>query len=230
MEESEVETLRLIKSLGYSICLTVNRQRGLTLCSEDLVRDYGDFADVFIVRKNIGLDLAAHRDAKRVLASAGITSKVHIYMNNSVYWFPSKIHSYFIDLERQSSDICAATISEQYSTHIQTYLFASFTEQAEEAIAFWLEKVKNWRLKKCVVNLGELKTSRFFEGGLRISTLPTVSQKFLRSRNGDSVNPSVAFAVELYQSGFPGVKRSALAGQSPEAIATKSYFLAEGLL
>jgi hypothetical protein len=157
-------------------------------------------------------------------------------MNNSVIWFPELIEKYFHSLLSQKSDVIAASISNQYRSHIQTFLFGSLTKKGNLEILKWLKTIKNWRMKRSIVRLGEIGTQKILNSNVKTLSYPSLSalQQFglekihnffqkgfkegesftnarlQRNRSfamaGIPINPSHDYWLEMLELGFPGIK------------------------
>ena len=236
VSEREKQALLALQNIGFQTCLVMNvNKNGPTIGYS--VEKHRQFFDVLCLRKNFGYDLGAYRDILKFLWTQTKSNGKQIYfMNNSMIWFPEKIKSYFKQLQGLEADIVAASVSNQYVEHIQTYLFGAKTEGGVLAIQNWLFAVKNWRLKRTVVARGELGTSGILRSNLRVATFPSdslVKVNALRkltdassaSKNRSSegtlkrlqrnqefafagvpFNPSHAFWLEKLEAGSPGIK------------------------
>jgi hypothetical protein len=236
VSEREKQTLLALQNIGFQICLVVNVNKdGPTIGYS--VEKNRQFFDVLCIRKNSGRDLGAYRDIFVFLKNQKKLHGNQIYfMNNSVIWFPEMIQSYFEELVGLEADVVAASVSNQYVEHIQTYLFGAGTESGVLAIQNWLFSVKNWRLKRTIVARGELETNGILTSDLRVVTFPSDSlvkvnalkklfhvstafknqaslgtlQRLQRNQDfafaGIPVNPSHSFWLENLEAGFPGIK------------------------
>ena len=158
------------------------------------------------------------------------------FMNNSVIWFPEMIENYFNSIINKNVDIIAASISNQYRPHIQTFLFGALSNNGMIEIEQWLKKIKNWRLKRTTVSFGELATSKILKSRNVVESYPAyntlqesglkkihqdfeliapvipneVIQRLIRNRNltlkGIPLNPSHNYWLEQIENGFPGIK------------------------
>ncbi len=236
VSEREQRTLLALQKVGYQTCLVMNVNEKGAAINYDL-EENRKFFDVICLRKNIGYDLGAYRDILEFLKSQTKTQGKKIYfMNNSVIWFPEMIKSYFKELRTLEADVFAASVSNQYLEHIQTFLFGAGTESGVLAIQDWLFSIKNWRLKRTIVARGELGTNGILRSNLRVATFPSDSlvkkmalmklanksavlkkltssgtlQRLQRNQefafSGIPVNPSHSFWLENLEAGFPGIK------------------------
>lgn len=173
LTDREIATLRQIRKVGFQICLVINiehRELFTRLGAEIL-----DNVEINckILRKNIGWDLSAYRDAYFLLKSNGkVGNSPILFMNNSVIWFPEMIDNYFNSILCTKNDIIAGSISNQYRPHIQTFLFGSLNQEGTTEIERWLKKIKNWRLKRTVVSYGELATNKILKSSNPIQSFP----------------------------------------------------------
>ena len=232
VSEREISTLQNVRKVGFQVCLVINSE----IDEYQLLSN--SFSDAQILRKNIGWDLGAYRDAFSCLEkNFKIGDSPIFFMNNSVIWFPEMVEDYFRAALLQKSDILASTISHQYQEHIQTFLFGALNETGLEALRFWLKTIKNWRMKRTVVRLGELGTHGLFKQNISLISLP--DSKFLIEHGlkkvqesfsgvkpvisyevlerleknriflmaGLPLNPSHSYWLELIENGFPGIKK-----------------------
>jgi hypothetical protein len=231
VSEREISTLGEIRRLGIQILLVINSDL------PQVPKIEFNFTDALIVRKNHGYDLGAYRDSFFELNKDGkVFEQPIIFMNNSVIWFPEMIGNYLRNMVEQKSDIIGASISYQYVPHLQTFLFTSKSKRGLNEITEWLSSIKNWRLKRTIVRLGELKTQNFFNLKTITTSVPAysklieigliklqsnflqsgsyisrdVSERLTRNRSllmaGIRLNPSHDYWLELIDEGFPGIK------------------------
>jgi len=236
VSEREKLTLLALQRIGFQTCLVINVNKKGPSINYSLENNR-QFFDALCLRKNIGYDLGAYRDILVFLKNQKKTQGKRIYfMNNSVIWFPEMIESYFKELQSVEADVVAATISNQYIGHLQTYLFGANTESGLRAIQKWLSSIKNWRLKRTIVARGELSTNSILISNLQVAAHPSASMvqetalKKLVSFSNDvknvtstatikrlqqnqdfafaglPVNPSHSFWLEMLENGFPGIK------------------------
>jgi hypothetical protein len=231
LTDREISTLTAIKDAGVRTLLVLNSDL------IDLKSFPSNYADALIVRRNRGYDLGAYRDAFFALKRENMVGESSItFMNNSVIWFPDMLKDYLNNLFDEAGDIVGASISNQYVMHLQTFLFSAKSQQGLKEIDLWLSSIKNWRKKRTIVRLGELSTHRFFQSGIKTSSVPNptnlvemglskLQDSFLEpdsstpsevldrlKRNqryllaGIPLNPSHDFWLELLEGGFPGIK------------------------
>jgi len=234
---NEVSSLKVINSLGFNVYVVINTDSpdDINILNENI--QLNEFAVLAILRRNRGYDLGAYRDAYTHLSKKGYLETSNIlFMNNSVFWIPSKVENYFRLLLNQKLDIFGSVISYQYRQHIQTYLFGSLTLTGQEKIENWLLGIKNWRLKRTIVNRGEISTNSFFSNEINVKSVPsrealeatslvTLHEHYIKSDNyvnpevierlqnnrkhrfaSIPQNPSHSNWLELLDCGFPGIK------------------------
>jgi hypothetical protein len=234
---NEISALKVVSGLGFNVYVVINTDtpdNSLILTKNSELKE---FAILAIVRKNRGYDLGAYRDAYTSVNKQGYLNTPRIFfMNNSVFWIPSKVENYFSSLLNQELDIFGSVISFQYRQHIQTYLFGCITSTGQRKIEYWLLGIKNWHFKRTIVNKGEIKTNLFFSTDTVVKSVPsgealeaqaltTLHDHYLSSDNtkrpeiikrlkrnrkfrfaGIPQNPSHANWLELLECGFPGIK------------------------
>ena len=233
----EISTLSNIRQAGFQICIVVNKKKSQLYQKLETTAKNGTEFETVITRRNVGWDLGAYRDAFFLLkTNRKIQNQPIIFMNNSVIWFPDMVEDYFNNLTKEETNVIAASISNQYRPHIQTFLFGSLNSNGTNQIEIWLKSIKNWRLKKTVVSYGELGTRLILKSQIVCKSLPdyeklqelclkkihedfeskdhdtpyVVIKRLLRNRTfmhaGVPVNPSHDYWLELMESGFPGIK------------------------
>jgi hypothetical protein len=231
LTEREVKTLQSIQKIGLQICVVFNSDFPLNEIPMDV-----NF-QTCIYRSNKGLDLAAYRDAFTELNKAKKIGGSPIYfMNNSMIWFPESTRKYFRKVMALDADIFAGSISHQYRSHIQTFLFGGLNSHGLSEIENWLSGIKNWRMKRTIVRCGELSTNKFFSRAVRLVSIPDhnslleiglkkIHENFTGqnenesyatikrlSRNRDfsmsgiPINPNHDYWLELLEEGLPGIK------------------------
>jgi hypothetical protein len=170
--EREVSTLQNAQNVGLQICLVVNLEKSQIASESWSFHHQGNSLEAQIIRKNIGWDLGAYRDAYFALKNLQkVNSQPIIFMNNSVIWFPEMIKNYFDKAIKADADVIAGSISNQYRPHIQTFLFGALNPIGTAQIEQWLGTIKNWRLKRTVVSYGEMGTSRILLSKVKSETL-----------------------------------------------------------
>jgi hypothetical protein len=115
-------------------------------------------------------------------------------------------------------------------------LFGALTVEGMNQIDSWFKLIKNWRLKRTVVALGEIKTHHVFKSNIKVIDVPSLSEvqqlslkkihdrfqppftetnkftidRLAGNRNmlfyGIPTNPSHAYWLERLELGFPGIK------------------------
>jgi len=231
VSDRELLILRKIREAGFQVVLVINTDN-----REFSVTKF-EGIDSVILRFNSGWDLGAYRDAFFELQSKSLVGAGPIFfMNNSVIWFPEKITNYFHKILPQDFDIISGTISRQYRDHVQTFMLGSLTPNGTRELQNWLSGIKNWRLKRTVVRMGELGTNCFFSSDLKLTSFPSSNEiiecglakiheaaknggdhllsptitRLMKNRSfmmaGLPMNPSHSQWLELFEKGFPGIK------------------------
>jgi hypothetical protein len=223
LDEYDIQTLITLRSLGFGICIVVNQ-------NSDERLDYSKYADVVMLRKNIGLDLAAIRDAIKLL---GKDWDRLILLNDSVVWPKknfSRLVSTVLDFE-DDHEILVLVDSFQRAHHFQTFFLAA-NQSAITEIHDVFMGVKNWRYKRSVVTFGEIPMKNKFEShGITVrpliryqdlgktfsESLPENMDDFAIAKLMDRkvpLNPSQHFWRELLEDELGCLKRS-LVEQNP---------------
>jgi len=251
--ESDLNVLSALRKAGIKRTLVLNINKGQN--PEDLVESWENLCEMIIIRKNVGRDLAAYRDAWQILDKRGFED---IYLfNNSVFWLSSKMEKFLVNLKAHQGPLIGATNSFQPTLHLQSFSLR-IKNQAFPIFSQAISKIRNTRWKQTAVSLGELKLSRdleskspkllsaLFDYQQLIRDLPKLnmsieSESFLRqqiritriqnvltlSTRKQPLNPTHHFWFELYNSGFPGIKMDLLL-KNPSAV--QDNFLIETML
>jgi len=244
--ENEQFIFEKIYSLGIQICLILNSDSYKTKSPSKIGQEFNNTISMLIVRRNKGYDLGAYRDAFNTYSKIDTTNSNKIFfMNNSLIWFPELMSSYFKDLLESKSDIVAGSISNQHIPHIQTFLFGAVTKTGINSLNQYFQTIKNWHFKRTIVRFGELRTNMFFERGLKVDALPSMTDltslgllkihdfqqrqasdwrtinRLITNRQfsfaGVPVNPSHNYWLEMIELGFPGIKKD-LISKNPSNI------------
>ena len=178
-----------------------------------------------LLRKNRGLDLAAHRDVLRLLPP-GVEELILI--NSSVYWDPRKFWNLYLSLSSpgQTPLIWAATESLQRGRHFQSFLFFALGSESVDGLKIIFNSMKNWRFKRTVINFGERGIPKIArKSDIEIKALfPynfVVEQFQAHSKSSPDfadldhllqnlvpLNPTQHFWSELIQAGAPFLKKN----------------------
>ncbi len=243
---SEIQILEILNKIGLSVCVVFN-EYAKNKSDSPLVAELQESPFTRITRHNIGYDLGAYRDVFNYLDANGFVSGRKIYfMNNSVRWFPKMIEKYFSNIANLESDIFAASISDQYTKHLQTFLFGSISDKGHNGMRVWLNSIKNWKMKKTIVRCGELRTSNLFGHDISVQDFPSrdslqdlsfekimslvdsdqemernsTLKRLIRNRDfalaGLPINPSHSLWAEMLEKGFPGVKLDLIRSNSTD--------------
>jgi hypothetical protein len=213
--EHEKEFLNRLQSLG-EVILVAN-------C--DVHRHHGSLGNVELVltRRNVGRDLAAYRDASRLLIDCNINADV-VFLNSSCYW-SIELLSKILFTQNSMRKIMFMTESFQRVEHFQTFyvfvpkeLFFNFHNSL-------LESFKNWRLKRTIVERGEHSTrATLIATNLQSVALFPASQLQSSGRYLSRINPSIIFADRLPRIGAPFIKKTALIGNYVTEDVYNSFF------
>ena len=154
---------------GYSVAFVTN--------SDHLVREATEklksLCSFIIVRRNIGYDFGAWRDAIRQLALPRFETQEIILINDSVFGPLYPIRDLLRRLDFNKSDIWGLTESWQGRYHLQSF-FLAFGPKALRSDAFnkfWLD-VKPVSIKLYVIQNYEIGiTQAMIKGGLRCAAI-----------------------------------------------------------
>ena len=223
LDKFDIQSLGSLRSLGFGICIVANQDTYEPL-------DYSEYADVVMLRKNVGLDLAAMRDALKLL---GKDWDRLILLNDSVVWPKENFHNVVSTVLNFEADdeILVLLDSFQRGHHFQSFFLAANRTTIMELHETFM-RIKNWRFKRSVVTFGEIpmKTKLEFQG-IRVQPLipyKKLEHTFTKSLSEDSdwvgiarlmernvpLNPSQHFWKVLLKNEYGCVKRS-LIEQNP---------------
>jgi hypothetical protein len=122
-----------------------------------------------IIRRNVGYDFAAWRDALAVTALPKAETRLLVLVNDSMYGPFTPLKAVFDRFDFSKADIWGLTDSWQHRFHLQSY-FLAFGPRAlahDSFSAFW-RSVLNVRSKWAVIRHYEIGLANFFmRAGLR---------------------------------------------------------------
>jgi hypothetical protein len=205
-DPSEKFLLNALQENGYQVLIVANSVSGLS-------------NKVWLKRRNRGYDLAAVRDAFRLLD--GIPASF-ILVNSSIVWLEGTsqfIHSCETKLSRSKALVLSLTQSFQRHEHAQSFFFL-VQEDGYSHLKNSFASMRNWRSKRATVNFGEIRLSKLLHDA-QIPVIyyfpydellnyhkqstnfedprPVVTRKF---------NPSQHFAKEIIENGGTFYKRN----------------------
>ncbi len=217
LDEFDIQILSALRSSDFGICIVVN-------VKDEVHIDYSRYADVVIVRKNVGLDIAAIRDALRILGSDW--NRI-ILLNDSVIWPRNNFQNVIdavLNFDRKN-EILGLVDSFQRNHHIQSFFLCANLYTSKELFEAFMS-VRNWRFKRSIVTFGEIPIKNNLER-IGVNFLPLISCKELESNlilsgasNADEVeiinfikkgiplNPTQHLWRILFHNEFGCIKRS----------------------
>lgn len=138
-------------------------------------------ASLLIVRKNLGYDFGAYRDAYVTLSPN--KPQIITFINNSIVFKP-EFNNWMEDFEAKfiisEMPIGGVTESCYPKQHIQSYLFSINLERVNSELEYWIKNIRNLNRKTAIVNYHEVGLSQFCrEAGVHVFTL--YSAEFLYS-------------------------------------------------
>lgn len=232
--------LKSFKNQGFDIVVAINADRETRRKLQNSVHAaWSTQTSILLVRKNRGRDMAAYRDALRYVKKQKLTYSQVIFANNSVLWLPSKLDNFVSTLvELSNSPVYSATVSFQPFPHAQTFLFGA-NSNGIDAIEKALDSIRNTIMRTTAVIYGELKFAKsitkfgysptaLFEYkrilqkayAALLGSCSTNNQNEIRSSRlkmlvasearGQALNPTHFMWLELYELGFPGIKKDLL--------------------
>jgi Rhamnan synthesis protein F len=158
-----------LRNEGFAVVFVTN-SRELAAADRTWVR--GRVAHL-VVRRNVGYDFAAWRDAMSVCDLPSADTRFLLVANDSVYGPLRPLGPIFQRINFDLADIWGATDSWQHNFHLQSF-FVAFGPRAlrHEAFASFWSSVGNVRSKWWAVSRCELNMSRaFIAAGLRCKAL-----------------------------------------------------------
>lgn len=217
LSANEWDTLRFLSKRDCKLVLVSNSK----LDEIEISKLLEELHLLIIVRKNIGRDFGAFRDALKTVKPLGRYSSL-LLLNNSVYWDVSKLHQFFQESSRFfKADIVGLTDSFQKSHHLQSYFLFFRGDNWKSFLNQELRHWKNWRFKRSVVEFGERGLSkRALKFDLILKSMYSYSDLIVDSadidylsnliRLGVKLNPTQHLWETLHKHNFPGVKISLL--------------------
>lgn len=212
---NELELFKVFVQNGWSVFVTSNSALSLKAADQAL------FVGVqqVNIRRNLGLDLAAHRDS---IDEIDLLSKAEevLIMNNSMIWNALGLNLLIqTKLDKRKNGIWGLTDSNQRHWHIQSYFMLFKGEDAVNDLIAISRDWRNWKFKRTAVQFGEIRCSRFLSTkGMKPEVL--FEYNILASLNELDINykelllqkvplnPTQHFWKTLLVNGFPGIKKS----------------------
>jgi hypothetical protein len=193
LDQSDKQVLADLRSAGFGICIVVNVKNAVTF-------DYTEYADVVILRKNVGLDLAAVRDALKILGSDWHHL---ILINDSVVWPEGNFQRVISAVLNFNEEFAVLGLidSFQRTHHVQSFFLAANQHSVKELFYAYM-KFKNWRFKRSIVTFGEIPI-KFNLHQVGISILPLISYRDLEAAYllGPSLNNDDVDVKQLLKEG-----------------------------
>ncbi len=153
LEDCDRKTVNQISSLTDHYVISTNKPKLMGFLEEKKVAIQG---------RNLGFDLAMHRDVVVTLNKSSVWPRYLILTNNSLTWESPNGFELQIQECIKLSDRCGATIifmteSLQPSFHLQSYFifFNTSDKKTQELIYATYSKCRNWRWKRTAVFFGE---------------------------------------------------------------------------
>ncbi len=223
-----LDHIRELHAAGFSVVLISNSGQLLPEARDSLRPSCA----AVLVRRNIGYDFCAWRDALTHLGLPRADTQRILLVNDSVYGPVAPLAPVLRRIEKTDAEIVALTDSQQRGWHLQSY-FVCFGPAAFRSSAwtrFWsgVRPVpsKQWVINRCEVGL----TRTFRDAGMRCVALWPVAALLSDVGNGalsghslaqarrvleatrrnQAVNPTHDLWRVLLESGFPFIKRELL--------------------
>ena len=232
----EIELLKQSANAGLQNILVLNLD-SKSISEQSLDEWQGLYSEI-ILRKNVGRDLAAYRSATRILEISKVQSIY--FFNNSVFWLPSKMKIFFQHFISWDEEIFSATVSYQPVKHMQSFALGAKgkgvqiildeikkirnTRSKRATISFGeIRLSRNLTKAKIKYSNGYFQYSDLIKEALNKTNLlsqsksainPATEERLNMIRgavsNGKPLNPTHHTWLELYNLGFPGLKKDLL--------------------
>lgn len=249
----EINLLKQTKSQGLQNLIVLNVD-SLEVARKS-ERAWGELTENLILRKNRGRDLAAYRAAISLLNPSQVTRI--FFFNNSVFWLPLKMKDFVKKFINIDEEIYSATISYQPIKHMQSFAIAAKRQGVEKLLdeIFKIRNTRSKRATIAFgeIRISRNLTRRginFSNGCYEYSSLikqalthtnllsqpkkvinPAIDSRLVTIReaiaNGVPLNPTHHTWFELYNLGFPGIKRDLLSknpSRIPDLMIINEYF------
>jgi len=249
----EAELLKQTLDAGLQNLVVLNVD-SLPAGEQSLIQWEGLYTGI-ILRKNLGRDLAAYRVAASALNRSKV--RKIFFFNNSVLWLPSKMKSFVKNFIKWDEEIYSATVSYHPIKHMQSFGMAAQnagvsvllreidkirnTRSKRATITFGEINISR-NLSKSGIKFsnGYIQYSDLIQEALNRTNLlsqptnvvnPAIEARLTMIRgaiaNGTPLNPTHHTWLELYNLGFPGLKKD-LAGKNksriPDLVTYTQYF------
>ena len=232
----EIELLKQSAKAGLQNILVLNLDS--KSISEQSLHEWKGLYTEIILRKNVGRDLAAYRSATSILDVSKVKSIY--FFNNSVIWLPSKMRKFLQQFISWDQEIYSATVSYQPVRHMQSFALGAKgrgvpilleeikkirnTRSKRATISFGEIRVsRNLTKAKIRFSNGFFQYSDLIKEALNKTSLlsqpksvinPAIEARLNMIRgavvNGTPLNPTHHTWLELYNLGFPGLKKDLL--------------------
>jgi hypothetical protein len=229
----EVELLNQTKAFGLQNVVVLNLDNFNE--ANNSISGWDELSSSLILRKNIGRDLGGYRAAISVLEPGKI--RRILFFNNSVIWLPMKMKMFIEEFASIDKQLYSATVSYQPVKHMQSFALAAKnqgvqilideikkirnTRSKRATIAFGEIRISRNLTKKGIgFSNGFFQYSDLIKRALTVTILtsqprlvvdPLINERLAKLQyavaNGIPLNPTHHTWLELYELGFPGVKR-----------------------
>jgi lipopolysaccharide biosynthesis protein len=160
--------LQCLRDLGNTIVFTTNSRE----LSGESLRRLGGICDRVLIRRNVGLDFGAYKDAIEEIGDLGTIDRL-ILTNDSVFGPIQPLHPLIERADPDEADIWGMTDSLQSGYHLQSY-FMVFHKRAlvnPAFVMFWRSLVYT-NSKPHIIYHGEIGLSRtMVQSGCRLKAI-----------------------------------------------------------
>jgi lipopolysaccharide biosynthesis protein len=201
--------LAAVRAAGFDVAVVSNS----TALRPEAMTSLQAICQAVIVRRNVGYDFCAWREALERLALPRDDTELVLLANDSVYGPLRPLGPCLQRIAGGEADVWGLTDSRQIRFHLQSYFLAVSRAalQSEAWRRFWCS-VRPVPSKRAMILRYELGlTQQLLRAGLRCRAVWPVTElprpDSLRQRQTDEVNPTHELWRQLLDAGFPFIKR-----------------------
>lgn len=182
--------VRALRAEGLEIVFVSNAGR---LAAADLAWISGE-ASRILIRRNVGYDFAAWRDAMAECRLPAPTTELLVLANDSVYGPLHQLAPMLARIDFAAADVWGLTDSWQQRFHLQSFFLAFGPRALQHEVfgRFWRSvrnvRSKEWVVRRCEIGLTQVLTS----AGLRCKAIWPYHAVIQSLRNGVALNDRAA--------------------------------------
>jgi len=168
------EAIRAIKKMGIKIFIVLNSK-----LSDEEASKIKKFADISMLRRNVGKDFGGYKDAFLYLHNRGDLKKLNrlVFANDSVVFPKQSIKPIFEKLINLPNAFVGYSHVQEVHYHIQSFLFSCNNKLSNDKlfIKFWQDYLPLGR-RRYMIRMGEVGlTKAVLKSGRSIAILNTIS-------------------------------------------------------